>query len=225
MNDAPHTEPVTDLTMLITQSGRTPARAVPVRVQGFPTLREPVWVSLIADPVAGRPVLVEAPRETIASGDTFQMRLVIDGAPVRSVFRCVAVRNLPGMRDAVVAQQVGQAAPVAERQAPRKAVALELAATIVGSSRLMASPNVSLVLRDISASGIGFDTTVPLAVDDVLSVQVPGSRDAKPVRVRIVRISDERSPAVGAEAEDTDAGTTLYDAVTRVWELAQRHAA
>ena len=219
------TERVTDLTTLITRDGRTPARAVPVRVQGFQTLREAVWVSLIAEPVEGQPLLVEAPRGSIISGDTFQMRLVVDDTPVRSVYRCVAVRTLPGERDAVVSQQVGQPAPVAERQAPRQAVALELLATIVGSSRLMASPNVRLVLRDISASGIGFDTRVPLAVDDVLGVQVPGARDAKPVRMRIVRIADDRSPAVGAEAEDAEAGAALYEAVTRVWELAQRRAA
>src|SRR5689334_25173172 len=98
------TERVTDLTTLITRDGRTPARAVPVRVQGFQTLREAVWVSLIAEPVEGQPLLVEAPRGSIISGDTFQMRLVVDDTPVRSVYRCVAVRTLPGERDAVVSQ-------------------------------------------------------------------------------------------------------------------------
>jgi hypothetical protein len=190
-------------------------RALPVSVQGVPTITESLPVTFLTPPDPGDVVQLEAPTGRVRPGSAFCVRYLTKDGARRAVFRCLATSPRPGMREILVTEMVTQPGAAVERQAFRAPVRMSVNAKVVKAAALPGGKELPVEIVDVSSTGIGFIATQnPLVPGDV--IELPIGMSGQAVRYQVVwgdRIAQGR---FGARAETPELGAGAFTAVIQL---------
>jgi hypothetical protein len=190
-------------------------RALPVSVQGVPTITESLPVTFLTPPNPGDVVQLEAPTGRVRPGAAFCVRYLTKDGARRAIFRCLATSPRPGMREILVTEMVTEPGAAVERAAFRAPVRMSVNAKVVRAAALTGGKELPVEIVDVSSTGIGFRAPQsPLVAGDVIELQIGMSGQA--VSYTVVWGDRNDQGRYGARASEPEQGAGAFTAVLQL---------
>jgi hypothetical protein len=183
--------------------------AQPLGFANVPTIQREANVTLLAPPRPGFNVMAIAPRDLVVVGEVFSIRYLSRGEPRIGVFRCSAVDPMVGMRDRATLFLLGEPTGTQARGGFRARIDLEVEATVAGAN----GRRFRVQVRDASMTGMGIETGQPLAIGDVVDLQLHGGME--PVSYEVVRCDPVKRTSYGLRTRDGAGASTLFASLVR----------